>query len=167
MKRLIWTIALCMLGYAGVLISGVLFESQQQRVLTYSNTAALDTNRITGTTLLKSPLIEGGMSRYTGVQGYVYVSGITNPGDAAFGNVDTAILTYYTSFGGGGEIVFFVDTLAGLPATSTVYNDKDSVWNATDNFYLRWYLADSTEDYADSDDTIVCTLQTFMRILKE
>lgn len=131
-----------------------------------STTATVDTNRVSARFSVKSGLMNGKQTNVTGVTGGVVISDISNPGDAAFGNVDTAIITYYTQFGNR-KVIFEVDTVTTLPGTSLVWNDADSVWNYMDNFSVDYYLADSTEDYAGSDDTLACTLSYFFRLIED
>lgn len=129
-------------------------------------TATLDTNRVSGAITIKAGMISANRNRYGGVSGYITVSDISNPGDAAFGNVDTCILTLRTSFGLR-SIPFLVDTLTTLPGTTYYYNDLDSLWRVMDSFVVDYYLADSTEDYAGGDDTLVCTLTNVSRLFED
>ena len=163
-------VLLVVLGLVSLAVAGSEYWSYTSTTVTATNVYApaltQDTNRYSGTILLKAGLTPGKYSRYGGAAGYIIVSDINNSGDDAFGNIDTCILTYYTSFGLR-KIIFEVDTLAGLPDTSEFYNDLDSVWKVTDNFHVDYYCADSTEDYAGSDDTLICSLWTVIRIFEE
>jgi len=166
-------IAAVLVGLAlpAVLIAVSFYTQYTGSVVTYDGvdtylTAALDTNRISGTQLVVAGLYDESAKKPSakGCVGWVVVGNLANAGDAAFGNVDTAIITYYTTMYGYKQ-VFETDTLAGLPDTSYVWDDADSIWDFSDAFYFDWYLADSTEDYAGSDDTIECTMNYMMRVI--
>jgi hypothetical protein len=156
-----------------VLIVAISYVQYSGSIVTYDGvdtfiTAALDTNRLSGTQLVRAGLYSESAKRpkVQGCSGWVTVGDLANAGDAAFGNVDTAIITYYTTLLGYKQI-FETDTIALLPGTSYVWDVADSVWDYSDAFYFDWYLADSTEDYAGSDDTIECTMNYMMRVFEE
>lgn len=161
MKKVLVVICLLSVGF-------VLAEGPYEDAVGDTDIAAVDTNRVSGTVQVKIGVCDGSRKQplYEGVDGHVVVSNITNPGDAAFGTVDTCILTYYTELFGVKRI-FQIDTLANLPGTSFVWDVRDSVWDYADVFYFDYYLADSTEDYAGSDDTLTCLISRFFRLFEE
>ena len=150
----------------GWCLVGLVWGAEFLPVADTTVTATADTNRVSGTYVVKSDLSEQSRNRFSGAGGCIYVSDISNVGDAAFGNIDTAILTY-TGTWGSRSITFLTDTLAPLPATSQYYNAWDSLWKIMDSFYVSYYVADSTEDYAGSDDILVCTLIHTGRLITE
>lgn len=172
MKKTI--LAMCIGVAAPALLLGTaIYVRHAGTVVTYDGdatwlVAALDTNRLSGTQMVVAGLYntQGQRLGARGVLGWVQVGDLANPGDAAFGNVDTAIIQYYTSIEGV-RTIFETDTLAGLPDTSWVWDDADSIWHYADVFGFGWYLADSTEDYSGSDDTMECTMSYMLRVFEE
>jgi len=130
----------------------------------YTSTTAFkaaDTNSVDG-----SILIYGGLNveKHGGVSGYVLISDLVDTsGDTAVGNTDTAIVSFYCTFGLR-TITWKTDTVVP-PDTIQYYNDDDSIWRVMDNFYIGYTIFDSVP--VDSIDSMICTLTNVARIFEE
>lgn len=172
-NKILGIIAVSLLGVAIYSASYVRYDGS---IVTYNGldtltggtAVGIDTNRLSGTQSVRAGLYNVGLqtTEAQGVIGWVVVGDLANAGDAAFGNVDTAIIAYYTELEGH-KTFFETDTLALLPDTSFLWDVADSIWDYTDGFGFTWYLADSTEDFAGSDDTIECAMTWMFRVIEE
>lgn len=158
---LAFLVTLCIvgMGYAGIYTTTDISDTE---VVT-----ATDTNRVSGTISVSGLQDElRSQTKYNGVFAEVYSGSVINDSDAAFGTIDTTIVTIYTKLFNTKQNLL-VDTLAAPPGTSSVWITADTMIDLLDFIYIDYYCADSTSDYSQTGQITSCTLKYNIRFWEE